>query len=144
MVLAIGFVLLVSLVVSAGLAAAGAYFSAVMPVPAWTLEFANSVFSLAVFTGVFALIYRVLPDERITWSDTLLGAAFTSVLFTLGKYLIGLYFGRSDRSIHVRRRGIVNRRADVGVLLGADILLRCGVHACFRHAAWVACTARFI
>lgn len=96
MVLAIGFVLLVSLILSAGLAAAGAYVSGFLPIPAWILEIANSVLSLLVFTALFALIYMVLPETDIAWSDTLLGAAVTSVLFTIGKYLIGLYLGTAS------------------------------------------------
>jgi membrane protein len=95
MVLAIGFLLLVSLVVSAAIAAAGAFMGGVLPIPAWILQIVNQLISLAVFTAVFALIYKFLPDESITWRDTFLGAAFTSILFTIGKYLIGLYLGRA-------------------------------------------------
>ncbi len=93
MVLAIGFVLLVSLLLSAALAAAGAFVSGFLPIPAWVLEIANSVLSLLVFIALFALIYMVLPETDIAWTDTLLGAAVTSILFTIGKYLIGLYLG---------------------------------------------------
>ena len=95
MVLAIGFVLLVSLVVSAGLSAVSAFMGGFLPIPAWVLQLVNFVFSLLVFTGVFAMIYRFLPDVRITWRDTFLGAAFTSVLFSIGKFLIGLYLGQA-------------------------------------------------
>lgn len=96
MVLAVGFVLLVSLVVSAGISAAGAFMNGLLPVPAWVLQAVNMLFSLVVFTGVFALIYKFLPDEGITWRDTLFGAGFTSVLFTIGKFLIGLYLGQAS------------------------------------------------
>jgi membrane protein len=95
MVLAIGFLLLVSLVLSAAIAAASTFLNGLMPIPAWVLHAVNSVLSLVVFTGMFAMIYRFLPDTNITWRDTLLGAAFTSVLFTVGKLGIGLYLGKA-------------------------------------------------
>lgn len=95
MVLAIGFVLLVSLVVSAGITAAGTFVGGLLPVPEWVLHSVNALLSLVVFTLVFAVIYRFLPDVEITWRDTFLGAAFTSVLFTVGKLLIGLYIGKA-------------------------------------------------
>ncbi len=96
MVLAVGFVLLVSLVISAGLAATGAYFAEFLPVPAWVLQLANSLVSLGVFAFLFAMIYRVLPDQTIAWKDTLFGAVVTAVLFTVGKFLIGLYLGQAS------------------------------------------------
>ncbi len=98
MVLAIGFLLLVSLVVSAGISAAGAFLGSILPVPAWALHAVSSLLSFIVFTLLFALIYRFLPDEHVQWQDTLRGAAFTSVLFTVGKLGIGLYLGSAGIS----------------------------------------------
>lgn len=98
MVLAIGFVLLVSLVLSAGIAAASTFVNGYMPIPAWILHIVNSALSFVVFTGMFAMIYRFLPDAHITWRDTVLGAAFTALLFTLGKLAIGLYLGKAGIS----------------------------------------------
>ncbi len=95
MVLAIGFLLLVSLVLSAATALAGTFVRGIMPVPPWVLQIVNSLVSILVFTALFAMIFRFLPDEKITWRDTFLGAAFTSVLFTIGKLLIGLYLGKA-------------------------------------------------
>lgn len=95
LVLAIGFVLLVSLVVSAGIAAAGTFVGGLMPVPSWVLQTINSLLSLGIFTVLFAVIYRWLPDTHITWRDTFMGAAFTSVLFTIGKLGIGVYLGEA-------------------------------------------------
>jgi membrane protein len=95
MVVGIGFLLLVSLVVTAWLAAMGTYVSYLLPAPAWALEALNSVISLAVITGAFALIFKLLPDVRIAWRDVWLGAAVTSLFFTAGKFLIGLYLGKS-------------------------------------------------
>jgi membrane protein len=95
MVVGIGFLLLVSLVLSAWLAAFGAYLGHLLPAPAPALEALNFVISFAVITGSFALIFKLLPDVRIAWRDVWVGAAVTSLFFTVGKLLIGLYLGKS-------------------------------------------------
>ena len=93
MVLVIGFLLLVSLVVSAAAAALGKFASTLLPIPAVALEGINFLISAAVITVLFALIYKVLPDVFIAWSDVWVGAFATAVLFTLGKFSLGLYIG---------------------------------------------------
>lgn len=95
MVVGIGFLLLVSLVLSAWLAAVSTYVGQLLPAPAGTLEAVNFVVSFAVVTGSFALIFKLLPDVKIAWWDVWLGAAVTALFFTIGKLLIGLYLGRS-------------------------------------------------
>jgi membrane protein len=95
MVVGIGFVLLVSLVLSAWLAAVGTYVGRLLPAPAAGLEALNFVISFVVITCSFALIFKLLPDVRIAWRDVWLGAAVTSLFFTVGKFLIGLYLGKS-------------------------------------------------
>jgi membrane protein len=95
MVVGTGFLLLVSLVVTAWLAAVSTYVSYLLPAPALALEALNSVISLAVITVAFAVIFKLLPDVKVAWRDVWLGAAVTSLLFTLGKFLIGLYLGKS-------------------------------------------------
>lgn len=95
MVLGIGFLLLVSLVLSAALAAAGKYFSGVLPAPPGVLQFANLAVSFVSITVLFALIYKLIPDVHIDWGDVWIGAAVTSVLFSAGKSLIGLYLGEA-------------------------------------------------
>src|SRR5882724_11583335 len=95
MVVGIGFVLLVSLVLSAWLAAVGTYVGSLLPAPAAGLEALNFVISFVVITGSFALIFKLLPDVRIAWRDVWLGAAATALFFTVGKFLIGLYLGKS-------------------------------------------------
>ena len=96
MVLAIGFVLLVSLVVSAGLAAADGALHRYLT--GWTLplHILNTALSLTVVTAIFALMFKYLPDVRIAWRDVWVGAALTSVLFTIGKALLGLYLGHTS------------------------------------------------
>ena len=95
MVVGIGFLLLVSLVLSAWLAAVSAYVGRMLPAPAEALEAVNFVISFFVITGSFGLIFKLLPDVKVAWRDVWLGAAVTSLFFTIGKLLIGLYLGRS-------------------------------------------------
>jgi membrane protein len=96
LVLGTGFLLLVSLALSAALAIAGKFVGYLLPAPAFLFEFANSLLSFGVITVLFAMIYKVLPDTKIAWRDVWIGATVTSLLFTLGKMLIGLYLGKSS------------------------------------------------
>jgi len=95
MVLAIGFLLLVSLVISAFLAALGKFFAERLPLPEGVLSGINLAISLAGTGVLFALIFKYLPDAKIDWKDVWLGAMFTALLFTIGKFLIGLYLGKA-------------------------------------------------
>ena len=96
MILAIGFLLLVSLVVSAGLSALGSWWGEMFGGWEILLQIVNFIVSLAVVTALFALIYKYLPRAKIGWHDVWIGAAATALLFTLGKFLIGLYIGKSS------------------------------------------------
>ncbi len=98
MVLVIAFLLLVSLVVSTALSALGGYSAHAFPGWEITLQVVNLVVSFVVITVLFAAIFKVLPNVKIAWNDVWLGAAFTSVLFGIGKLLIGLYLGKSSAS----------------------------------------------
>jgi membrane protein len=93
MVLGVGFLLLVSLAINAGLAAMGTWFTGWLP--ALMLQAASTVVSWIVITALFAGIYKALPDVTLEWRDVVLGAAVTSLLFNLGKFAIGLYLGSS-------------------------------------------------
>ena len=95
LVLGVAFLLLVSLVLSAGLAAVGAYLSHALPGGAAVWQVLNFIISLAVGSVLFALIYKVVPDVTLRWRDVAIGAVLTSILFTLGKFAIALYVGRS-------------------------------------------------
>ena len=95
MVLGIGFLLLVSLLLSAVLAAVGKYVEGILPVPAVFLHSVDFLFSLLFITVLFAMIFKLLPNAKIAWSDVWVGAALTSVLFTVGKFIIGFYIGKS-------------------------------------------------
>ncbi|MBI1914821.1 MAG: YihY/virulence factor BrkB family protein [Planctomycetes bacterium] len=96
MVLAIGFLLLVSLVASAALTALGNYAGGLLPDSGRWLRVADFGVSFAVITLLFALLYKVLPDAKVAWRDVWVGAAVTALLFTVGKFLIGLYLGSSS------------------------------------------------
>jgi len=95
-VLGTGFLLLISLVISAGLSAVGATLKHVLPGPELLLQIINFVVSFTVVTLLFAMIYKLLPDTPIRWGDVWIGASITSLLFTIGKFFIGLYLGKSD------------------------------------------------
>jgi membrane protein len=96
LVLAIGFLLLVSLAVSAALTAAETWFPQRFPAAAALWQVADIAVSLGVVTVLFAMLFKFLPDIQIRWRDVLPGSAVTAVLFTIGKELIGLYLGRGS------------------------------------------------
>lgn len=94
MVLVIGFLLLVSLVVSAALSGLQGSLGGFIASP-FTAQTVNLVLSVLVTTTLFALLFKVLPDVKIAWKDVGVGAFVTAVLFAIGKQLIGLYLGNS-------------------------------------------------
>src|SRR5215216_2096545 len=96
MILGIGFLLLVSLVISAGLSAVQETIGNAIPVSEILLQLVNLVISIGVITVLFALIFKFLPDAEIAWRDVWLGAFVTAILFSLGKFLIGIYLGNSS------------------------------------------------
>lgn len=95
LVAALGFMLLVSLLVSAALSALGGAIERVIPFGTVVLRMIDIVISTALIAVMFAAIYKVLPDRDIAWRDVWHGAVTSTVLFTIGKYLIGLYIGSS-------------------------------------------------
>jgi membrane protein len=95
MILGIGFLLLVSLVISAVLAAVSYWLNGLLHLPVGIWQIVDFAISFGVVTLLFALIYKLLPDVHLAWNDVWIGAAITSVLFTIGKSLIGVYLGGS-------------------------------------------------
>lgn len=95
MVLGAGFLLLVSLAMSTVIAGMTQYLSAQLPGASVLWQRGNDVVSFLLITLILALVYRYLPDAKVTWRDVLVGAPLTALLFTVGKLLIGLYLGRS-------------------------------------------------
>jgi membrane protein len=98
MILGIGFLLLVSLIISAVLAGINHYTNSLLPGFDSLWQIVNFIVSFGVITLLFAMIYKFLPDVKITWGDVAIGAAITALLFVIGKYLIGLYLGNSSFS----------------------------------------------
>jgi membrane protein len=96
MVLSVGFLLLVSLLISAALAFLGKWFSHLLPLPAFVFELVNSIVSFAVITSLFVLLFKFLPARNIPWRDVIIGALGTAFLFTVGKLLLGLYIGKAS------------------------------------------------
>jgi len=98
MILAVAFLMLVSLIVSAGLAAFSDLLVALLPstIPAAPIPSLNIILSLVLFAILFSAMHWFLPDAEISWKDAAAGGIATAVLFTSGKLLIGLYLGNSD------------------------------------------------
>ena len=96
LVLSLGILLMLSLIVSAGLAALGGWINVVLPEAAWLLQPVNAGVSFVLIALLFAAIYKVLPDTDIAWTDVGVGAVITALLMAAGKYLIALYIGNSS------------------------------------------------
>jgi membrane protein len=96
MVLVVGFLLLVSLVLSTVLAAIGTYVTSLLPGVEFLLSVVNLVVSFVVITAMFALLLKFLPKIKLTWRDVIIGAALTAFLFSVGRLLLGWYLGRSS------------------------------------------------
>jgi membrane protein len=95
-ILALVFLLMVSLIVSAALTAVDSWTTGLIPGMAVLAHVLNFALSLAVATVLFAFIFKMLPSTHIAWDDVWVGAFTTAVLFEVGKFLIGLYIGRSS------------------------------------------------
>lgn len=93
-VIGVGFLLLVSLAVDAVLAGTQELASTYLPFVPWIWQLLNQLVSFAITMALFMMVYRLLPDVRLAWRDVAVGAAMTALLFSLGKYAIGLYLGR--------------------------------------------------
>ena len=96
LVLGLAFMLMISLVVSAGLAAAGEWLGGGDAAETLLAIVLNFVASFAIFTVLFAMIYKIMPTAKISWHDVWMGAAVTALLFNVGKSLIGLYLAKSS------------------------------------------------
>lgn len=96
MVLGVGFLLLVSLVVSAALSAFDRFLGGAAPGAGLLLQVIHFIVSLGLIAFMFAAIYRFMPDGRIAWKDVVVGGILTALLFNVGKFFIGLYLGQSS------------------------------------------------
>jgi membrane protein len=98
LILGVGFLLMVSLLISAALAALGAWFGTFMAQWSVVLPALDLILSLGLTTVLFAMIYKYVPRESIAWGDVWIGGLVTACLFSVGKLLIGQYLGRSSLS----------------------------------------------
>lgn len=95
LILGLAFLLMVSLSVSAGLAALGTWFGGLLPGWEILLYLLNTVISVSIATVLFGMIFKLMPTAKVAWRDVWVGAAVTAVLFEIGKLGIGLYIGKS-------------------------------------------------
>ena len=93
--LVVGFLLLVSLLLTAGIALVADWVGGLMPGSETIAQMLNILFSLAMITLLFAMIFKFLPDAKIAWRDVWIGAFITAALFTIGKFALGIYLGKS-------------------------------------------------
>ncbi|MBV8830012.1 MAG: YihY/virulence factor BrkB family protein [Acidobacteriaceae bacterium] len=96
MVLSVGFLLLVSLILSSWLAFLGKVFGQFLPFPEPVLVAVNFALSFVVISALFALMFKYVPNARVPWRNAIAGALGTSFLFTVGKFLLGLYLGKAS------------------------------------------------
>ena len=96
--LIVSLLLALSLLLSIVLSFLTGFVQNLMPVPVFFIQLADLVLSFLLITLLFALVYKVLPDVKIAWTDVWVGSAVTALLFTLGKFLFGLYLARSSIS----------------------------------------------
>ena len=96
LILGVGFLLIASLVVSAALSALGKWWAPLFGGWEVLAQFVNIAVSFGVVTAIFAMIYKIMPRVNVAWHDVWIGAAVTALLFTIGKFLIGLYIGKSS------------------------------------------------
>ncbi len=96
LVLGIGFLLLVSLIIDAGLSAVSVYIEPSFSGATMILRFLNSLVAFVIAALLFAMIFKLLPNVDITWGDVWTGSLVTALLFTFGKFLIGYYLGKSN------------------------------------------------
>lgn len=154
LIMGVAFLLMVSLSVSAGISALGGWANGLLPGWEVLLQGINMVLSVAITTVLFAMIFRFMPSVPIAWRDVWVGAGVTAVLFELGKFLIGLYLGKSGVNESFAAAGSlvvllawVYYAAQI-FLLGAEFTKvysddrgsKCGVEAAAatRHSAQVA------
>ncbi len=128
LVLSVGFVLLVSLLVSAALAAVAKFFSNLLPVPPLVLDLFNNLVSLVGIGLLFACILKYVPACRVDWKDVRVGASVTAILFRDRQGAAGHLPGHVHHSLKLRRSGFPGGAGGLGLLLGADFLLRRGIY----------------
>ena len=126
-VLSLGFLLLISLLLTIALSAVGKMLVGAAPEAA--LQATSLVATFAMTTGLFAMMFKWLPDIAIGWREVLPGSILTAGLFEIGKFLIGFYIGKQGFEINLRRGSFAGDRPHLGLLLSSTRVVRCRVHA---------------
>ena len=134
-VLTVGFLLLVSMLLTAALSAFARTFGTFMP--EFLMQAASFLGSFAAISALFIMMFKWLPDARVEWRDVWLGGVGTAALFEIGEVPDRPLHRQAGPGIDLRRVGVDRRSADLGLLLGADRAVRRGVHAYPREAARV-------
>ncbi|MCU7496472.1 MAG: YihY/virulence factor BrkB family protein [Ignavibacteria bacterium] len=98
LIIAVGVLLMASLIISTVISALSDFIERYISIPGFVLSLTDFIISLLIMVVLFSMIYRVLPDVKLSWKDVRIGGIITSLLFILGKYLISLYLGRSSIS----------------------------------------------
>src|SRR5579884_2868283 len=138
-----GFLLLVSLALSAAVAGLGKFLAGWLPASPFLLGLLDVALSLAVITLLFAMIFKVLPDAHVAWRDVWVGAAVTSLLFTIGKTLIGLYLGQANIGSAYGAARLPRDHSRLGLLLQSDPAVRRRSHMGVCQPVWVSnCAGR--
>jgi membrane protein len=141
LIMAIGLLLMLSLALGTALAAFSAYLDRLLPGLPVILDTVNFVFSLAVTTVMFALMFKILPDAGVQWPDVWIGAAASALLFNVGRHFISLYIGSSGVSSTYHAAGAlvlilvwIYYSAQI-LLFGAELAKAYGDYRRARHAA---------
>ena len=124
----LGFLMIVSLSISAALTALGARLETALPFGYMVVYAVNTVISFGLFAILFAAIYKILPDRSLRWRDVALGALLTSALFTLGKGVIGWYLGTTGIGSSYGARRCAHAAPSMGILFCDDLPVWCGIH----------------
>ena len=136
LVAALGFLLLVSLVISTLLSALSSYINAYLPFGHLVLQTSAFVMSFALISLLFGAIYKVLPDKNIEWHDVMIGAIVTALLFTIGKSLDQSLHWQQHGGVQLWRGRVADRRAAMDILLGTNIPARRRVHQGLCQSPW--------
>lgn len=141
MILGIAFLLMVSLVAGAGIAALGKWWGGWFEGWEVLAQIINAALGFVMTTAVFALIYKLMPRVKVSWGDVWVGATVTALLFTLGRFLISLYIGKTGVASGFGACGFGGGGLRVGLLLCAGLLGRRRVHLGLRPAFRIAPSA---
>ena len=130
MVFSVGFLRLISLLVSTALTALTTFLRQMIPLPPLLMTGIDFLISFVAIAVLFGLILKYVPEATIDWKEVRIGALFTALLFTLGKSLLGLYLGKSNSRYRLRSGRFAGGDGDLDLLLSSNLLLRRRIYSC--------------